>query len=46
MLPSGFRRGVGMKEKTVIVHLAQQQMMATTRETEMEFKTISKAIMC
>jgi hypothetical protein len=42
--PSGFKRGIGIKEKTAIVHLAQQQMMATTRDDELEFETMSKTI--
>jgi hypothetical protein len=42
--PSGFKRGIGIKEKTAIVHLAQQQMMALTRDDELEFETMSKSI--
>jgi hypothetical protein len=44
MSPSGFKRGMGMKEKTAIVHLAQQQMIASTRDDELEFDTITKSI--
>lgn len=42
--PSGFKSGIGIKEKTAIVHLAQQQMMANTRDDELEFETMSKSI--
>jgi hypothetical protein len=44
MSPSGFKRGIGMKEKTAIVHLAQQQQQAATRDDELEFETMSKSI--
>jgi hypothetical protein len=42
MLPSGFKHGIGMKEKIAIMHLVQQQMMATTRIDDLEFETMSK----
>jgi hypothetical protein len=44
MLPSGFKLGIDMKEKTAIVHLAQQQMMATTRNDKLKFEMMSKTI--
>jgi hypothetical protein len=44
MSPSGFKRGIGIKEKTAIVHLAQQQVMASKRDDELEFETMSKSI--
>lgn len=40
MSPSGFKRGIGIKEKTAIVHLAQQQVMASKRDDELEFETV------
>jgi hypothetical protein len=44
MSPSGFKRGMGMKEKTAIVHLAQQQMITSTRDDELEFNMITTSI--
>jgi hypothetical protein len=42
--PSGFKRGMGIREKSAIVHLAQQERMASVRNDELEFETISKTI--
>jgi hypothetical protein len=40
----GDKRGLGLKERSTIVHLSQQQRMADTRDDELEFETISKRI--
>lgn len=42
--PSGFKRGMPMKDKSVIVHLAQQQVAASARADELEFETISRSM--
>jgi hypothetical protein len=42
--PSGFKRGMTNKEKSAIVHLAQQQAAARARADELEFETISKSM--
>jgi hypothetical protein len=44
MSPSGFKHHIGIKEKTAIVHLAQQQVMASKRDDELEFEVMSKSI--
>jgi hypothetical protein len=42
--PSGFKRGIGIKEKAAIVHLSQQEKMASTRDDELEFEAIRSRI--
>ena len=42
--PSGFKRGMGIREKSAVVHLAQQERMASVRNDELEFETISRSI--
>jgi hypothetical protein len=42
--PSGFKRGLPIRDKSAIVHLAQQQVAASARADELEFETISRSM--
>jgi hypothetical protein len=42
--PSGFKCGMPMRDKSAIVHLAQQQVAASARADELEFETISRSM--
>ena len=41
---SADKRGLGLKEKTALAHIAQQSRMAESRDDELEYESLCKAI--